>query len=278
MVIFVSVRKTVTSKLNNPGIEPPATEDKKETEATTALEQFFSENANRVFYSKQVEVLHENDWFHWITNRALRDLVEDGVIHRDVRELKTGATIHLMWHRTYRYYKRGAQALVNLVDEFADPTVGAALGDRGEGLVLEGFARTRFLMAGRNTQTYADSQWTKTGHDLDLIFERDGEAYGIEVKNTLGYMPKEELDTKIELCIDIGVRPVFAARMLPRSWINQIIQAGGYAMIMKFQMYPPLLRDLARRVADETGMPVDSPRALQDGTMQRFVNWHEKVL
>jgi hypothetical protein len=36
--------------------------------------------------------------------------------------------------------------------------------------------------------SYRERRWDTTKHNLDLIFERDGRAYGIEVKNTLGYV------------------------------------------------------------------------------------------
>ena len=114
----------------------------------------------------------------------------------------------------------------------------------------------------------------RSAHDLDFIFEKEGEAYGVEVKNTLGYMDYRELDAKIALSLDIGVRPVFAARMLPKSWVHEVQAAGGFSLILKCQLYPPTHRDLARRVRDELDLPVDTPRALADGTMGRFERWH----
>jgi hypothetical protein len=63
---------------------------------------------------------------------------------------------------------------------------------------LEGFARHEFVMKGRNTQSYGGKDWTKSGHNLDFIFGRDDIAYGVEVKNTLGYMEQEELRTKMK--------------------------------------------------------------------------------
>ena len=99
---------------------------------------------------------------------------------------------------------------------------------------------------------------------------------GIEVKNTLGYMEYEEFDTKIRLCGRLGIRPVFVVRMIPKTWIKELIDRGGYAMILKYQLYPWTHRDLAQRVARELGLPVDAPRALADGTMERFLRWHEK--
>jgi hypothetical protein len=63
--------------------------------------------------------------------------------------------------------------------------------------------------------SYGEKMWDNTNHNLDLIFERDGVAYGVEVKNTLGYLDIEEFLTKIRLVRHIGVKPVFAVRALP---------------------------------------------------------------
>jgi hypothetical protein len=89
--------------------------------------------------------------------------------------------------------------------------------------------------------------------------------YGVEVKNTLGYMDYEEFQTKIRLCQFLGVRPVFAVRMLPRTWIRELIAVGGFALVLRYQLYPWTHRELARRVARELGLPVDAPRSLADG-------------
>lgn len=256
----------------------PRVSDVREEAAALSLERFFEENREQVFFSRQLEVLHESHWFHWITNRALRDLIKAGVIRSEVRPLGSGGSVSLMWHRSYRYYKRDASSLVRLVEEYADPNIGAALGLQGEALVLEGFARKQFVMHGRNTRGFGEAVWSETAHDLDFVFERDGLAYGVEVKNTLGYMAHEELLIKLRLCGALGVAPVIAARMLPKTWVMDIVRAGGFALVMKWQLYPWAHRDLARRVRTELGLPVDSPRALEDGTMQRFVAWHEKRL
>lgn len=227
-----------------------------------------------MFFSRQLEVQLEGEFFHWVTNRALRELVDGGYVKREVRQLATGGTVTLVWHRSYRYYRREAADVVALVEEYADPNIGAALGLQGEALVLEGFALNQFVTHGREARSYGGHTWTKTDHDLDFIFERDGIAYGVEVKNTLGYMPHHELAVKIELCEHIGVRPIFVARMLPKSWIKEVVDAGGFGLIMKHQLYPWAHRDLAQRVRQTFGLPVDAPRRLADGTMSRFVRWH----
>jgi hypothetical protein len=178
-------------------------------------------------------VQREDDYFHWVTNRALRELRGQGFLLGETRELRTGGSINLLWHRGYRFYRRSATRLVSLVEQYADPNIGGAIGLHGEFMVLEGFARSGFVMRGRNTSEFGEKRWTETEHDLDFIFEKDGRAYGIEVKNTLGYMAYKELEVKVRMCQFLGIRPVFAARMLPKTWMNEVITAGGFGLILK---------------------------------------------
>lgn len=145
-------------------------------------------------------------------------------------------------------------------------------------MILAGFAKKQFVLRGHNTRSFQGREWTETGHNLDFTFERDGKAYGVEVKSTLSYMDREEFEIKIRLCERLGVSPVFAVRMMPKTWAYELISKGGYAMILKYQLYPWTHIELARRVARELKLPVDAPRALSDGTMNRFETWHNKRL
>ena len=224
----------------------------------------------------RIEVLHEDKYFHWVTNRALRSLREAGVLKSEERKLATGGSIILIWHRAFRYYRRSAVQVVRLVEEYADPNIGAALGLHGESMVLEGFARSQFLMLARDANSFGGRAWGTSEHNLDFIFPKEGRVYGVEVKNTLGYMEYEELDAKIRICEHPGIRPVFAVRMAPKTWVEEVRKRSGFTLILKYQLYPWSHRDLAKRVRQELGLPVDAPRALHDGTMKRFVKWHEK--
>ena len=123
-----------------------------------------------------------------ITNRALHELKESGQIHSEVRNLNWGGMITLFWHRSYRYPRRKAANLVKLVEEYSSPQIGESLGLHGEMMVLEGFSRFEFVRRGRNVNKFGGRKWERTDHNQDFIFERDGIPYGIEIKNTLGYM------------------------------------------------------------------------------------------
>jgi hypothetical protein len=247
--------------------------DTEEERARARLLAHFEDNPKSVFYSRQLEVLFEREYFHWVTNRALRRLVEEGRVHTETRQLTAGSEIKLLWHRSYRFYKRAADEVFKLVDWYTAAATDGALGMQGEHLVLAAFARQRFLLIGEETNTYGGKTWEITKHDLDFIFERDGLGYGVEVKNTLGYLDMEEFLTKIRLSRHIGVKPVFAVRALPKTWANALIQAGGYAMIMGFQFYPWTHKDVADKIRETLGLPVDTPKRIEQGTMQRFENW-----
>lgn len=146
--------------------DAPASSDETEVAARDHLRRFFNENRERVFFSRQIEVQNESEYFHWITNRAIHGLEAEGSIKSEWRPLSTGASIKLVWHKGYRFYRRSANQLVSLVEEYSDPNIGGALGLHGESMVLEGFARTQFMMISRDANEYRDKKWQETKHNF----------------------------------------------------------------------------------------------------------------
>jgi hypothetical protein len=67
--------------------------DSEEDKARARLLAHFEDNPESVFYSRQLEVLYEREYFHWVTNRALRRLVEEGRVHTETKQLRTGSEI-----------------------------------------------------------------------------------------------------------------------------------------------------------------------------------------
>lgn len=250
--------------------------DRSEAKAVDAVTAIVKSDRRRVYYSRQIEVWLEATWFHWITNRAVRYLERADFLRGEDRHLSTGGSVRVLWHRSNRYPKRAADRVAGLVQEYSSERVAEALGSRGEDLILEGFARRGFVLRGRGTATFGGRTWTKTAHNLDFVFERDGIVYGIEVKNTLGYMTYDEVSVKLEMCDHLGIKPVFAVRAMPKSWIYEVERRGGYSFVMKYQMYPRLLQELVGRIKGELDLPVDYPRALKSGTMDRFEKWHRE--
>lgn len=241
--------------------------------AAKDLNEFFEKNSKKVFYSKQVEVIFEKKYYHWVTNRALRAL--DGTILRVFeKRLKFGGRAKFYFHNSNRYFKRSVDKAAKLIDEYSEANFVAGLGQTGELLVMEGFTRFGFSVLGRNTNELQGRRWTRTAHNLDFIFERDSIRYGVEVKNTLDYMDKEEFDIKIEICKELDVLPLFVNRMMPSTWMEELRENNGIWMIMGYQLYPIAHKTLADKVKKELELPVDAPMRLYDGTMERLMKQH----
>jgi len=63
---------------------------------------------------------------------------------------------------------------------------------------------------------------------------------------------------------------------MPKTWFHRVQQAGGYVLMLKYQMYPLSHGELARAVREELGLPIQAPGALWDSTVQRFTDWHDR--
>ncbi len=251
----------------------PRVPDSEEDKARARLLAYFVDHPEEVFYSRQLEIMFEDEFFHWITNRALRRLVAESLVLSEARKLDIGSNIILVWHKSFRFYKRAAKQVYDLVNAYTTAAGDGTLGMQGEHLVLAAFARRQFVLRGEETNEFSGKKWTQTNQDLDFIFERDGIAYGIEVKNTLGYLDSDEFVAKIQMAQFLGIRPVFAVRALPKSWIDALWRCGGYAMVMRYQFYPWTHAHLATEIRTKLRLPIDTPKKIADGTMDRFEKW-----
>ena len=68
-----------------------------ERSARESIQEFINANRQRVFFSRQLEVQNEDRFFHWITNRAIRDLESEGLLVSETRRLAAGGSIKLLW-------------------------------------------------------------------------------------------------------------------------------------------------------------------------------------
>lgn len=251
-------------------------EDSEEAKARARLLAHFVDHPTEIFYSRQLEVLFEDEYFHWVTNRALRGLIAENAVTMEVRKLDIGSEMKLVWNTRFRFNRRAVSEVHALVNAYTSAATDGTLGMQGEHLVLAAFARNKFVLVSEEAREYNGVTWSESGHDLDFIFERGGVGYGVEVKNTLGYMDVDEFVTKIRLARAIGVKPVFVVRALPRTWHQALVRAGGFGLIMKYQFYPWTHADLAASIRESLGLPVDTPKRIEKGTMERLEQWIRK--
>jgi predicted RecB family endonuclease len=252
--------------------------DEKIDEAKTSVLSFLRENSGNVFYERQLTILFEDRYFHWISVKALLELVAEGSILSEILELAPKVPIRFFRMKANRYGKRQASQIIKLVRRFSAPDFARAIGLQGELLVDAALPLAGFNVIARNVNSFQDRLWTKTGHDLDRIVERQGSSYGVEIKNTLPYIDRDEFRTKLEMCSFLGLRPLFVCRMAPKSYSFDIIQQGGISWILGTQYYPFGHDELADTVQRQLHLPVVSRARIQDGDVARLLKATQWVL
>jgi hypothetical protein len=246
-------------------------------QAVARLKAFFDESPARLFYSTQIETAFEREYFHWITGKALLELAERGIVKRVSTPLANfQKTINFYGNRRYRYVQRELKSMLALLSRMFDPEFTHAIGRHGELMFDAALGRHGFRAEGLDTRQWQGKAWTESNHNLDRIVTRDGITYGVEIKNTQNYIPRDELRTKLNICKHLGVRPLFIMRFAPKSYMHEINKSGGFGLLFEEQMYPWGHGSLLSEVQDRLGLKVHCPRDVKDGDMHRLIKWHER--
>jgi len=255
-------------------------DDPKFREACTDLEKFFDEHPKELFYDRQLAVLFERKYFHWITARALKELATSGrlVTHLEAMsgvrdEGGKALMVRFYRHPAHRYWQTQRKEILTLVGRFSGD-FGHSLGYYGELLCDAGLGGEGFAKAAKNVREWQGKRWTETAHNLDRIYVRDGIAYGCEIKNTLKYLPVKERDIKLSMCQHLGLKPLFIVRWLPKNHMYEIIEAGGFAILFERQLYPIGQEALAREVEERLALPAACVREFPADAVTRFVRLH----
>lgn len=244
--------------------------------AKADLAEWFKRNPTGVFYGRQIEVIFEKQYFHWITHKALKELTNESnaLIESEIRTTEGGNKLRIYWSKRNRYYRRAAQELVRQVDAHSIPDITKAIGHHAETLFGFAAAREGFAVDGPAIRAYQGKEWPLTEHDLDWIFSRDGVGWGVEIKNTWAYIDKQEMEIKIQMCLHLGIKPLFIMRWAPKSYIEIIRQAGGFGLVFESQYFPIGHTDAVEQLK-ALSLPVISPMIVPPGVFRRFAKWHE---
>lgn len=255
--------------------EPHRPRDPVLDQAITRVLELFEAEQNRILHSTQIETTLEREYFHWITGRALLEVARSGLVRKRTTMIG-GKPVNFYANKKYRYWEREHKAKVTLLQRIFDPDFAQAVGRHGELMFDAVLGRAGFRAEALNTKSWQGTSWGLTNHNLDRIYTRGGLAYGAEIKNTQNYISRDELRTKLKLAQHLGVIPLFIMRFAPKSYIHEIISAGGFALLFEEQMYPWGHTELLRDVRMHLGLKVASPRDVKDGDIYRLEKWHQK--
>lgn len=228
-------------------------------------------NPRAPYHRKQIEVLFENYYWHWVTDRAIKSLIDEGFL-RSVR----GSTAKFVIRSDIRYYKAEIKKREKVIRRYSDPSITKAIGDYAEMLFEFMFELNDFNIIDEDTNEFGGVKWEETDHDLDFIIEKDDVVYGVEIKNTLPYMERDEFDIKLRICEHLDIVPLWVLRNAPGVQFNEIKRKNGFILNFKAQIYPPgqgpLVRDIWRLMA----LPVTIWKRIPENIENIFLWQHEQ--
>lgn len=177
----------------------------------------------------------EREYFHWITAKALGEMAESRKIQR-IQTLINNKPVNFYAHLRHRYLRRELAEAKKLLHRIFSPQFTRAVGLHGELMFDAALGRCGFHALVRDAKSWNGRTWQRTNHNLDRIITRDQPAYGVEIKNTQNYIPHDELKTKIQLCDHLHLTPLFIMRFAPKSYVHEVIQNGGFALLFENQI------------------------------------------
>jgi hypothetical protein len=111
------------------------------------LTDLFNERGDAIFYERQLQVFVEDDYFHWVTSKALKELVDERRINTDLLKLgyeadsaggslpddwNVGTSVRFFWSVRKRYWRRDAVEVLKLIREYSEPSLTRAYGRQAE--------------------------------------------------------------------------------------------------------------------------------------------------
>jgi hypothetical protein len=248
--------------------------------AKAKIRGFFSNHRTTVFYVTQLQVIFEREFFHWITGKAVAELIVGGILNDDYTALTEDGKgrVRFVFHPSCRSTTRQIRRKVKLIRKFSTEPVGRSSGKYAEMLFSRDLMINGCKFIAKDASEHAGHKWEKSDHNLDYIFELDGRTYGCEIKNRFEYISRKEMETKAELCRFLGLTPLFIVRESPKNYINQInTDYDGFTLIYRTRIYSLGYEELVREIKNEFyGLPVDCPSDIPGSIVNRFIGWHRK--
>jgi len=240
-----------------------------------------------VVTERELKVRLEREYFPWVVGRVLGLLLREGkVVKRGYpgrRRLGRGAPqfFYMLAGTAYSAVmkliqkKREVTAYLN-----AQLTAESVAGFHAENLFEQGFEDAGFVIAGRDVSEYKGRRVRavegKEPANVDFVVERNGIAYGVDVKNWLYYEveTRDVVKKKVAIALELGTVPWVVARYIDKETIYlEVYKKGGLVYPYVRLLLPSALDSLASEAQSLLGYPVMAVDVLPDF----MVRWVSKL-
>jgi len=235
-------------------------------------------NKDSVFYKKQIQVIFEGSYPHDVTGKAVDELIADEFLKEEPRTFGKNNNIPIIFicKKGRRYVSSEIKKRLKIIERYSDDELNDGCGKYAELLFEHVFENNRFKIISRKSRTYRGKRWKKSKKNLDFIIEKDGCAYGVEVKNTFDYMPQDEFEEKLDMCKYLGILPLFPVRFASPQQHEMMEEAGGLALVFKTRIFPPGNQKLVTEIWNNFRLPVNVWYAVSTPVESIFLSYHRR--
>ena len=220
-------------------------------------------NERKAIFLREAQLYFEDRFFHFVTYRTIKSLQERGRIKEssygglkwyhlskyDIKDILDIIKSKLEIYNAYRNHPR--ECVIN----------GEHYDDYSEYLVERALLKSRFKIVAKNTNYFNGIRYRGSGKrgpspDLDFILYADSVFIGVQVKNRLGYPDSNVINTLIDMCNYLGLRPMLITRVAHPSTYVTLSKHGGWVISFKqYFLKPPFPREVLEK-ARSLGIPV----------------------
>lgn len=258
----------------------------KSEEVLNDVKFFFFDNFNRPnktpLHSSSIQRRLEEKYNSWIVIDALKKLVTDKVLLVQKQKTNYAGTVHFYYpnrlistsNNKIEITKK-IKRISRHIDRYSRPKNTDMLGRYLHALVRKELKIHGFeILSEGKAKSYENEMWKDTEHSLDIIARHSKKKLGIgvEIKNTLDPLEKEELKTKMKICKKIGLVPVFACRWL-EPYRKEIIRNGGFPWQFKTQLYPIGCEQFVEEMKKKFRFPIEVRSEIPEESINDLEDW-----
>ncbi|HET8720274.1 MAG TPA: hypothetical protein VFM64_04690 [Candidatus Nitrosotenuis sp.] len=248
--------------------------------------RLFFDKANRPKITPlHLSVIHrkmEEKYHSWYVNEALKKLKKKKILSYQVARTDSIRRITFFYPSIFDAEQSKKNQITKkirkscmLIEKYSNPKITRTLGKHLHSLIKAELRAQGFTIVkeGR-VKSYNNKKWIKTKHDLDMIAENKDRkmAIGLEIKNTLDTISKKEISTKIMICQELDIIPVFACRWL-RPYADEIQQKKGFPWQLNTQLYPLGMEELVKAIQKRFQFKVQVRSELPTASIIAFEKW-----
>lgn len=253
-------------------------------QAKDAIKEFFRWR-KAPFHFRQLQVLFETQFFHITTAQAIYELINEGFLQSTPFQAGTSEVMFVVPTKVatsskgQRILHSHMQTKAKAIALYNSPEISKALGDHLEALVKLELRANQLKIVSTDTNSYRGNQWTKSKADLDIIADcPDRRALGVQAKNELKSIEKQELLEQLEICDFLGVKPLFIVRYMPWSFVPLVTVRGGFVITLGIQIYPLGYRRLCQQIQGKLSIPKDKiSKKLREIAPKMRTQWPTEV-